>query len=273
MSNDHHSADQRTAIYASTPADSMEPINDRLDMARNNAELIGLEVVAQYVDLRGENTQLLRMMEDATAHDPPFRNILVVNAQPRLRRFADDLEPHRARLAAHGVEIISASELAIRALGPAMEDYLREVHSEEVRRGIRAAAQQGFYAFANAPYGYRKVAVRDRGVRRYKLELDPPASETVRWIFDLRPRGSLPSRDCGGAQRPRRQTTWHQTPGTPDRCAASSATRSIAAPAWRRRRDMEDPDSAVRVVNAFPSIVTQQEFDLAQRMEGDAAAD
>ncbi len=37
-------------------------------------------------------------------------------------------------------------------------DLQRRRHSEQVRRGMRAAAQRGFYVFANAPYGYRKVA-------------------------------------------------------------------------------------------------------------------
>ena len=63
-------------------------------------------------------------------------------------------------------------------------------HSEQVRRGMRVAAQRGSYVFANAPYGYRKVAAWDRGVRRYELEPDPPASETVRMIFDLRLHGA-----------------------------------------------------------------------------------
>ena len=269
MSKDQHSTDQRAAIYASTPADSMESINDRLDLVRNHAEQVGFEVVAQYVDLNGEDTQLLRMMEDATSPDPPFRKVMVVNPS-RDSREADDLEPHRARLAAHGVEIISTSELAIRALGPAMEDYLREVHSEEVRRGIRAAAQQGFYAFANAPYGYRKVAVRDRGVRRYKLELDPPASETVRWIFDLRLQGASANEIAAELKargdRPPGINPWNARQvrrmlGNEVYCGTSLAAR----------QDMEDPDTAVRVVNAFPSIVTQQEFDTVQLMERDAA--
>ena len=269
MSNDQRSADQRAAIYASMPADSMEPINDRLDMVRTNAEQIGLEVVAQYVDLSGEDTQLLRMMEDATAPDPPFRKVLVVNPS-RDSREADDLEPHLARLAAHGVQIISASELALRALGPSIADYVRSVHSEEVRHGIRAAAQQGFYAFANAPYGYRKVAVRDRGVRRYKLELDPPASETVRWIFDLRLQGASASEIAAElnarGHRPPGINPWNARQvrrilGNEVYCGTSLAAR----------RDMEDADSAVRVVNAFPAIVTQQEFDTVQLMGRDAA--
>ena len=45
----------------------------------------------------------------------------------------------------------------------------------------------------NAPYGYRKVSVWDEGVRRYNLELDPPASDAVRKLFDLRLEGAAKS--------------------------------------------------------------------------------
>ena len=44
--------------------------------------------------------------------------------------------------------------------------------------------------FAHAPYGYRKVPAQDRGIPRFKLELDPPACYTVRWIFELRLEGA-----------------------------------------------------------------------------------
>ena len=63
-------------------------------------------------------------------------------------------------------------------------------HSERVRRGLRAAAQSGFYTAAKAPYGYRKVAVNDRGSRRYKLEPDPQNAGTVRRIFEARRQGA-----------------------------------------------------------------------------------
>jgi len=150
MSNDQHSADQRAAIYASTPTDSMESVNDRLGVVRNNAEQVGFEVVAHYVDLRSENTQLLQMIADAAVPNPLFRKVMAVNLS-RVSREIDELEQHAAHLVAHGVEIISASELALRALAPSTSDYFHSVHSEQVRRGIRSAAQQGFYAFANAP--------------------------------------------------------------------------------------------------------------------------
>ena len=273
MSTNQSSTDQRAAIYASTPTDSMEAINGRLDAVRSDAELIGLEVVAQYVDLRGENTQLLQMIADATAPDPPFRKVLVVNPKPVSSQI-DDLEPHRAQLDAHGVETISASELSLHALGPAVEAMLRDQYSRRVRRGMGAIAQRGFYAFANAPYGYRRVPVWDGDVRRHKLELDPPASDTVRWIFDLRLEGAAHP-EIAAELRARGDRPPGTSPWNAEQVRRILRNEVYCGTSLAARKDMEHPSTAVRVVNAFPAIVSQEEFDLVQRMEqpSDAAQD
>ena len=144
-------------------------------------------------------------------------------------------------------------------------DLQRRRHSEQVRRGMRAAAQRGFYVFAKAPHGYRKVAAWDQGVRRYKLELDPPASDTARRIFELRlQEASLleiaAELNAGGAKAP-----------TVGRWRGQHVSRILSNEVYcgtsvAARQDMQDPDTAVRVPNAFPAIVTQQEFDQVQNM-------
>ena len=71
-----------------------------------------------------------------------------------------------------------------------LSESMARRHSERVRSGLRAAAQSGFYTAAKAPYGYRKVAVNDRGSRRFKLEPDPQDVGTVRRIFEARRQGA-----------------------------------------------------------------------------------
>ena len=264
MSTNRHSAAQRAAIYARTSSRSVALIRGQLDAARSHAERTGLEVVTEYVDLRGSKAQLLRMMADATADDPPFRKVMVSDFSRISRRF-DELNGYRERWAAHGVELISVtvSEAGVPVTG--IGEYLAGQHSERVRRGMRAAAQRGFYVFANAPYGYRKVAARDRGVRRYKLEPDPPASETVRMIFDLRLAGAslleiAAELNAIGARSPavgrRRGQHVRRILGNEVYCGTSVAAR----------QDMGNPETAVRVPNAFPAIVSQEEFDQVQNM-------
>ena len=150
-------------------------------------------------------------------------------------------------------------------------DLQRRRHSEQVRRGMRAAAQRGFYVFAKAPHGYRKVAAWDQGVRRYKLELDPPDSETVRMIFDLRLAGAslleiAAELNAIGARAPTvgrwRGQHVSRILGNEVYCGTSVASR----------QDMQDPETAVRVPNAFPAIVSQEEFDQVQNMRHDVGS-
>ena len=159
-----------------------------------------------------------------------------------------------------------ATDNNMAAIVSGIEEYQRSDHSERVRRGMRTAAQRGFYVFAQAPYGYRKVVVRDQGLRRYKLELDPPAPETVRTIFVLRLEGAAEFEiaaelNASGANPPTvgRWETRHvrRILGSEVYCGTAVAAK----------RDMANPETAVRVPNAFPAIVTPQEFDRAQRME------
>ena len=266
MSTNQHSGAHRAAIYASTSSRSTAFIRGQLDVARSHAERIRLEVVREYVDLRGNNAELLRMMADATADDPPFRKALVSDFS-RVSRRVDELNGHRERLAAHGVELISVtvSEAGIAVSG--IGEYLTSEHSEPVRRGMRAAARRGFDVFANAPYGYHKVGTWDRGVRRFKLEPDPPASETVRMIFNRHLSGAslleiAAELNAIGARSP-----------TVGRWRARHVSRILSNEVYcgasvTASQDMQDPDTAVRAPNAFPAIVSQEEFDRVQRMRG-----
>ena len=166
-----------------------------------------------------------------------------------------------------GAKTMSVAEPDENAISTDPFDLQRRRHSEQVRRGMRAAAQRGFYVFANAPYGYRKVAAWDRGLRRYKLELDPPASETVRMIFDLRLAGASMLEITAELNAiDARAPTGGQWRGQHVSRILSNEVycgTSVAA-----RQDMQDPDTAVLAPNAFPAIVSQEEFDQVQRMRG-----
>ena len=131
---------------------------------------------------------------------------------------------------------------------------------------MRAAAQRGFYVFSQAPYGYRKVVFWDQGTRRYKLELDPPASDIVRWMFELRLEGAseleiAAELNAKGARPPAvgRREARHvrRILGSEVYCGTAVAAK----------QDMADPETAVRVPDAFLAIVSPDDFDQAQRME------
>ena len=264
MATNQDRAMHRAAIYASTRGHSRASTRNQLDVAQNHADEIGLEVVREYVDLRGERTQLLRMVADTTAADPPFRKVLVSELS-RISRRADELNQCWTTLASNGVELLSAAQSEAGAVGTTIEQYLRSQHSSRVRHGMRAAAQRGFYVFSQAPYGYRKVAVRDQGIRRYKLELDPPVSGTVRRIFDLRLEGATELEIAAelNASRARAPTISRWNTRNVRRILSNEVYCGTAVAA---KQDMANPETAVRVPNTFPAIVTQHEFDQVQRM-------
>ena len=141
-------------------------------------------------------------------------------------------------------------------------------HSERVRSGLRAAAQSGFYTAAKAPYGYQKVAVNYRGIRRYKLEPDPQDAGTVRRIFEARRQGAkvrniMEQLNEEGIPSPTGQ--GHQwTVGQVRRILSNEV---YCGTILVRGRATGNADSPVRVPNAFPAIISQDEFDQVQRMD------
>ena len=148
----------------------------------------------------------------------------------------------------------------------ALQERRRMAHAVRVRQGMRVAAQRGFYVFAQAPYGYRKVAVREHGIRRYKLELDPPVSDTVRWIFDLRIEGAT-DREIAAELN---TSGFH--PPTGGRWQIVHVRRILAnevycGTALAAKQDMANPETAVRTPNAFPAIVSPEKFAQVQRMQ------
>ena len=177
-----------------------------------------------------------------------------------------EINEHQAWLAANGVDLFMATENNIAAIVSGIAEYQRRNHSERVRRGMRRAAQRGFYVFAQAPYGYRKVVVRDRGLRRYKLELDPPASDTVRRIFDLRLEGATELEIAAELN------ASGDNPPTVGRWEVRHVRRVLGnevycGTAVAAKQDMQNPETAVRVPNAFPAIVSPDEFQQVQLME------
>ena len=152
-------------------------------------------------------------------------------------------------------------------LGDGLADLERRRRAERVQRGLRVAAERGFYILPRPPYGYRKIAVSDQGTRRYKLEQDPQTVGTVRRIFNARLQGAT-QRDIAqqlnldGILSP----TGHRWTIGQVRVILSNEVYCGISVA--NRRAMSNPETAVRVPNAFPAIISQDEFDQVQSMRG-----
>ena len=106
---------------------------------------------------------------------------------------------------------------------------------------MREAAIRGFWVSTYAPFGYRKVSVQDGAKKRPKLELDPPADSVIRRIFQMALQG---------------KSTLDITKTLNGEGISNEAYTGTLV--WGV--DAKDGAPPVRVEDAFPAIVTKQEF-------------
>lgn len=150
----------------------------------------------------------------------------------------------------------------LEAISEAVDEFERDNISKAARRGKRKAAESGFWVGSSVPYGYKKVHVEDGGNHRAKLEVDSPAADVVREIFEM-------------------------VDGLDDSAIAHALVgRGVPGPAgkeWTRERirrirgnevytgtimwgrTSKDGSAPVCVENAFPAIVSREVFDRAQK--------
>ena len=140
-------------------------------------------------------------------------------------------------------------------------EAFRRTQSQRIRRGQSESAANGFFVSSKAPYGYRKTTVDYRGRQRATLELNPPASETVRKVFDQLLQGIT-------EQNITAELNATGTPGPNGGVWTRAQINRIrtnevycGTNVWGRR----DPGNTVRAPNAFPAIVSQDEFNQVQQ--------
>ena len=152
-----------------------------------------------------------------------------------------------------------------RSPGDGLADLERRRHSAGVQRGMRVAAERGFYTSSRAPYGYRKILVSDRGTTSPKFKPDPQTVGTVRIIFDARLQGTTQreiAQQLNGSGIP--SPTRHQWTIAE---VQNILRNEVYCGTMVRIRAMSDPANAVRVPNAFPAIIPQDDFDTVQQMK------
>ena len=129
---------------------------------------------------------------------------------------------------------------------------------------MREAACRGFWMTASAPYGYQRVYVQDGAKSRPRLELNPPHDAVVRRIFDLTLQGKtsldiLKALNGEGIPSPMGKQ-WRKT--TVHKVLANETYTGVLV--WGvKAKDGQEP---VRVEDAFPAIVSTEEFQRVRRL-------
>ncbi len=131
-------------------------------------------------------------IEDATSSDRPF-DIILVHSLWRLFRNALHYMQYKAKLAVHGVRIVSitqqfgsdpASDLASGMLA-LFDEYHSAENGKHVRRTMVANAVKGYWNGQTPPLGYYSVTVpQPKGKDRRRLQHDTATMHLPQFIFD-----------------------------------------------------------------------------------------
>ncbi|MYE83835.1 MAG: recombinase family protein, partial [Gammaproteobacteria bacterium] len=242
----------------------------QLRALRDHAEKNNYVVVREYIDEAesgrvASRPQFRRMLDEASADDAPFEEILVWKFS-RFTRKREHAVAFKSMLRRRGIRVTSITEDAddsptgklMEAIIESVDDFYSENLAQEVMRGLRESASRGFWVAPRAPYGYRKVKVQDGPRERPKLELNPPADGLVRRIFELALQGRSvleisKTLNAEGIPSPAgkrwNKTTIHQM--LTNETYTGTLLWGVTA---------KDGLPPVRVEDAFPAIVSKDDF-------------
>ena len=166
----------KAVLYARVSSEKQDvdlSISAQLRAPREYAARNGYEVVKEYVDEAESGKTTARpafreMISASRRSQKPFDFILVWKYS-RFARSREDSIVFKTMLRKNGVRVVSISEpfednptgKLLEAMIESLDEFYSANLGEEVTRGMRESASRGFYLSSSAPYGYRKVKVRD----------------------------------------------------------------------------------------------------------------
>ena len=267
------------ALYARVSSDRQDvdlSVAAQLRALHDYADKNGYLVVREYIDEAesgriADRPQFRKMLDEAGKAEAPFREILVWKFS-RFTRKREHAVAFKSMLRRKGIRVVSITEHAddtptgklMEAIIESVDEFYSENLAEEVRRGMREAASRGFWMTTNAPYGYRRVYVQDGAKKRPRLELNPPHHTVVRRIFDLTLQGrtSLDILKTLNAEGIPSSTGKQWTKTIVYKLLTNEAYTGTMI--WgTNAKDGQEP---VRVENAFPAIVSPQEFQRVRKL-------
>ena len=267
------------ALYARVSSDRQDvdlSVAAQLRALRDYADRNGYLAVREYIDEAesgriADRPQFKKMIDEAAKSDAPFQEILVWKFS-RFTRKREHAVAFKSMLRRKGIRVVSITEHAddtptgklMEAIIESVDEFYSENLAQEVTRGMREAASRGFWMTTHAPYGYRRLYVQDGAKKRPRLELNPPHDAVVRRIFDLNLQGKttldiLKTLNAEGIPSSSGKR-WTKT--VVHKILNNEAYTGTLV--WgTNAKDGQEP---VRVENAFPAIVSQQELQRVRKL-------
>ncbi len=261
------------ALYARVSSERQDvdlSVSAQMRALRDYANKNGYIVVREYVDEAesgrvADRPQFRRMIEEGSKPDAPFSEILVWKFS-RFTRKREHAVAFKSMLRRKGVRVVSITEHAddsptgklMEAIIESVDEFYSENLAQDVMRGMREAASRGYWVASTAPYGYVRVHIQDGPKKRPKLELDPPRDSIVRRMFRMAESGrsvldiTKALNDEGVATatgKPWTKTMVHYV------LTNETYTGTLV---WGT--NASDGAPPVRMENAFPAIVSKEEF-------------
>ena len=240
------------------------------DYARKNKFLITREFVDEAESGRiADRPQFRRMIDEGSKSDSPF-NVILVWKFSRFTRKREHAVAFKSMLRRKGIRVVSITEHAddsptgklMEAIIESVDEFYSENLGQEVIRGMRESASRGFWVAPHPPLGYRRLYVQDGPRKRPRLELDPPNDSLVRRIFEMVLSGNsmLEIAKAFNAEglRTVRGNKWRNT--TVYNIVQNEAYTGTLI--WGNTKDGAKP---VRVENAFPAIISSENFERVQK--------
>ena len=262
------------ALYARVSSDRQDvdlSVAAQLRALRDFAERNGYVVVREYIDeaesgRTSDRPQFRKMLDEASGANAPFQEILVWKFS-RFTRKREHAVAFKSMLRRRGIRVTSITEHAddtptgklMEAIIESVDEFYSENLAQEVRRGMREAASRGFWVTPHVPYGYKRVHVQDGPKKRPRLDLNPPADAVARRMFLLALAGNsvldiAKALNEDGIPSPRGKK-WLKT--TVHKLLVNETYTGTLV--W----GVNDKSGAppVRVEDAYPAIVSREEFE------------
>ncbi len=273
------------ALYARVSSDRQDvdlSVSAQLRALKEYAKANGYSVAREYVDEAesgrvADRPQFREMIEEGSKPKAPFQVILVWKFS-RFTRKREHAVAFKAQLRRKGIRVVSITEQAednatgrlLEGIIESVDEYYSENLAQEVVRGMREAASRGFFLGSKAPFGYRKIKVRDGAKERPSLEVDPSTAPVVKEMFEKSLRGSGLKELCkelndrGITNRGKR---WYK--GTLHYVLRNEAYTGTAV--WGRTSKGDNAPDPVRVEGAWPALVSRELFGAVQQAMSERA--
>ena len=272
------------ALYARVSSDRQDvdlSVAAQLRALRDYAEKNGYHVAREYVDEAesgriADRPQFQKMLDEAAKTEAPFKEILVWKFS-RFTRKREHAVAFKAMLRRRGIRAVSITEHAadsptgklMEAIIESVDEFYSENLAQEVVRGMREAASRGFWVASRAPYGYNRTMVQDGATKRPTLEPDSATAPVAQRIFNMAEAGrgildiTRTLNDEGIANPTGR--LWSKN-GVHIILRNEAYTGTLV---WGTRA--KDGAPPVRVEDAHPAIVSEEEFRRIAKMMGSRA--